>query len=289
MRRRHIFFAPVVLAILCLCIAPRATRAQGITPPLPKPVPFRWVTDNAGVIDPATKNRLEAILNNLKERANIEFAVVTVRTTGDQDIFDYTLALARGWGIGSKEGEQAGMILLVAVDDHKYFTQVSRHLEGDLPDSTLGQIQRERLVPQFKQGNYSQGISDTVETYIATLSQKRNFSIAGIDQSHAYREQTRHTDGNPPQSLSPSCCTGLIILFVIIFILSNRGRRGGGGGGSGCLNLLLLNALFNSGRGGSSGWSGGGFGGSSGGGGGGGFGGFGGGGDFGGGGSGGSW
>ena len=61
---------------------------------------------------------------------------------------------------------------------------------------------------------------------------------------------------------------------------------GRGGRGGGCLNLLFLGSLLNSGSRG--GWSGGSFGGSSGGGGGG-FGGFGGGGDFDGGGAGGSW
>src|SRR5438045_826982 len=127
----------------------------------------------------------------LKERANVEFVVVTVDTTGDQDIFEYSLAVARGWGIGSKGGEKAGFLLLVGIKDRKYFTQVSDHLEGDLNDGLVGQIQRERLVPQFKRGNYSQGIYDTIQAYIATLAQKRGFSIEGIDNTKAYGSATR--------------------------------------------------------------------------------------------------
>src|SRR5919202_5861218 len=150
-----------------------------------------FVNDYANVIDPATKARLETILTNLRDQHQIEFAVVTVPTTDDQDIFDYTLAVARGWGIGAKEGDQAGLLLLVAINDRKYFTQVSTHLEGDLPDGLTGQIQRERLVPPFKQGDYSKGISDTVETYIATLAEKRGFSVEGIDQRRAYRGRAR--------------------------------------------------------------------------------------------------
>ncbi|HYE66726.1 MAG TPA: TPM domain-containing protein, partial [Pyrinomonadaceae bacterium] len=241
-----------------------------------------FVNDYAGVIDPATKQRLETILTNLRERTRIEMAVVTVKTTGDQDIFDYSLAVARGWGIGSKDDDNPSLLLLVAIDDRKYFTQVSRDLEGDLPDGLVGQIQRERLVPPFKQGRYAQGISDTVETYIATLAEKRGFSIEGIDQRRAYRQREV-----PEINLPKQCCFLIIIVIIAIIILSNRGRGGGGG----CLNLLLLGSLLNSaGRGSrSSGWSGGGFGGSTGSGGFGGFGGFGGGGDFGGGGAGGSW
>ncbi|MFN2480843.1 MAG: YgcG family protein, partial [Pyrinomonadaceae bacterium] len=217
------------LLFLCgsLCVSAQTARS-------PLPTPTGYVNDYANVIDAATKERLETILTNLKQVADIEVAVVTVRTTGEQNIFDYSLAVARGWGIGSKEGEQNGLLLLVAIDDRKYQTQISTHLEGDLTDGQAGQIQRERLVPQFRQGNYSKGISDTVETYVATLAEKRGFSIEGIDQSRAYRARTGRTGGGKPSvgGISPSCCVMLIILFVILMIFSNRGgRRGGGGGG----------------------------------------------------------
>jgi uncharacterized protein len=282
----------------CLLLGSVSLRAQTTESPVPMPNPPTPVVDTANVIDDATEQRLNNILKNLSENktANVEMGVVTVKTTGERDIFDYSLAIMRGWGVGL--GEKGGLLLLVAVDDRKYFTQVSRHLEGDMPDGLVGQIQRERLVPQFKQGNYSQGISDTVEAYVATLAQKRNFSVEGIDQRRAYR------DAEPPQGrrasrgMFSSGTLIIIIVVVLFFLLSSRGGGGrgrGGCGGGGCLNLLLLNSIFNSGRGGwgSSGWGGGGFGGGSGWGGGGGgsdWGGFsGGGGDAGGGGSGGSW
>ena len=110
--------------------------------PVPLPVPFTPIVDNANVIDAQTRERLESIYRNLKERANIEYAVLTVPTTGEQDIFDFSLAVARGWGIGPKDGEKAGLLLVVAIQDRKYFTQVSHHLEGDLPDGLVGTIQR---------------------------------------------------------------------------------------------------------------------------------------------------
>jgi uncharacterized protein len=265
--------------------------AQTAQSPIPRPSPFPPVVDYAHVIDSETRQKLGSVYLNLKQRADIEFAVVTVDTTGDQDIFEYSLAVARGWGIGAKGGEKAGFLLLVAVKDRKYFTQVSDHLEGDLNDGLVGQIQRERLVPQFRKGNYGQGIYDTIQAYVATLAAKRGFSIEGIDQSYAYRETPQGSgSGSRTGAISSPCCTLLVILFVAILVLS-LSRRGGRGGGGGCLNMFLLGSLLNTGgrSGGwgssSSGWGGGGFGG-----GGGGFGGgFGGGGSFGGGGAGGSW
>ena len=269
--------------------------------PLPQPEGFyKYVTDNAGVIDATTKERLATVLNRLKERADIEFAVVTVPTTGDRDIFDYSLSLARGWGIGSKEGEKNALLLVVAVNDRKWQVQVSRHLEGDLPDTLAGSIARQRLVPPFRQGNFGQGINDFVQATVATLAEKRGFQLEGIDQSYAYREPVRRTPTTRSREASGiglgTCC---LIVVVIIFLLAmnrggggrgGRGGWGGGGGGGWLTSILVANAIGSAVRGGrhsSSGWGGGG--GSGWGGGGGGFGGFGGGGDFGGGGAGGSW
>jgi uncharacterized protein len=264
--------------------------AEQTNSPLPPPDPFRYVVDNAGVIDSATNQRMEKILRALKESGDIEFAVVTVKTTGDQDIFDYSLSLARGWGVGSSEGEKNGLLLLVAIDDHKYFIQVSRHLEGDLPDGLVGEAGR-RMRDPFRRGDYSNGLMTAVQTIVSTLEEKRGFRVGDVDKKYAYRPSTEPVR-DTGRSFSP-CVIFLVVIFVIIFVISSRRRGGRGGGGGGWLNWLLVGMILNSGsRGsgwggssGSSGWSGGGFGGS----GGGGFGGFGGGGDFGGGGAGGSW
>src|ERR1700680_858196 len=109
--RKSIRTVILSLALLGSLLAMRV-GAEPANSPLPPPNPFRYVVDNAGVIDSATNQRMEKILRALKESGDIEFAVVTVKTTGDQDIFDYSLAVARGWGIGSSEGEKNGLLLL---------------------------------------------------------------------------------------------------------------------------------------------------------------------------------
>lgn len=292
--------------VLAFAGAARGQNTRAYTEaPLPQPEGFyKYVNDNANVIDAGTKERLATILNRLKERADIEFAVVTVPTTSNEDIFEYSLALARGWGIGSKEGEKNGLLLVVAVNDRKWRVQVSRHLEGDMTDGLAGEIARQRLVPQFKQNNYSQGISDFVQAAIATLAEKRGFQLEGIDQSYAYRAPVRRTSPTRAREGSTigfgACCL-IIVVVIILLSLASKGRGGrggrggwGGGGGGGWLtSVLIANAIgsaIGGGRQSSSGWGGGGGSGwGGGGGGGGGFGGFGGGGDFGGGGAGGDW
>jgi len=252
----------------------------------PLPAPTGMVNDYANVLDAGTKQQLEQKLENFRDTTNpkVELAVAIVKTTGDRDIFDYSLAVARGWGIGSKEDNNPSALLFVAIDDRKYFTQVSRDLEGDLPDGAVGTIQRQYLVPEFKKGNYGKGISDTIDAYITTIRNKGNAPVAATTPT-----PTRSSSRSGGSVFGALCCMGLILLWIFIsFFRSNRGggsggRWGGGGGFGGALPWIVGGLISNIGSSSSSSGS------SWGGGGGGGFGGFGGGGDFGGGGSGGSW
>ncbi|HMF55243.1 MAG TPA: TPM domain-containing protein, partial [Pyrinomonadaceae bacterium] len=115
----------MVLACALLCCT--ASLAQTTQSPVPQPNPPTPVVDLANVIDDATEQRLNNVLMNLSEskQANVEMGVVTVSTTGGQPIEDYSLAIMRGWGIGARD--KGGVLLVVAVNDRKYFTQVSRH------------------------------------------------------------------------------------------------------------------------------------------------------------------
>ena len=284
--RPSAFLSLVFVAIAACCGSIIAQTTQS-----PLPAPTGYVNDYARVIDQQTRGRLETTLTNLDREQQIQFAVVTVDSTNGQEIFDYSLAVARGWGLGSKDTSKPSLLLLVAINDRKYFTQVSRHLEGDLPDGLVGQIQREQLVPAFRAGEYGQGLSDTINSYITELAAKRGFSTDKIFAPGVTAPRRKSTSGN---NVCISAFVVLAIAIFIFFVLSRIGRsggRGGFGGGSGWLGWMIASAIMNSGRGSqSSGWGGGGFGGFGGGSsGGGGFGGFGGSGDFGGGGSGGSW
>jgi uncharacterized protein len=284
-----------VLFAACLAALAQSTPFTINDSPLPPPTGF--VNDYAGVVDPATKQRLETLLKDFKESTDppVEIAVAVVKTTGDRQIFEYSLAVARGWKIGSKSDDNPGALLLVAIDDRKYFTQVSKDLEDELPDGVVGNLQRQFLVPEFKKGNYSKGIADTVEAYIATIRAKGSGTTAPPPVS----TQEPSSNGGEGSVFSTFCC-GLIILIIILIIItrSNRGGPskgdrdrwggggfgGGGGGGSALpwiIGSILAGSGSSSGSSSSSGW-----GDSSGSGG---FGGFGGGGNFGGGGAGGDW
>jgi uncharacterized protein len=304
---RAFMLAAAVAVILCAAALPSFAQVQ-------VPANTGYVNDNAGVIDASTKRALEDRLKALHDSsdAKIEIAILTVRTTGDTPIFDYSLAVAREWKIGSTEQDNPGVLLVVAVDDHKYFTQVSRDAEGDLPDGLVGQIQRQYLVPAFKQAQYGKGIQDTVEAYIARFGQMRNFDPKTLAKTEGKQPppligtQDRNSDGSIGTCAICGCIIGVIIIIFVISSLSGAAGaakrsswNGGGFGGaagkrkSGTASDIagsalpwviggIISSLGSGGSGGSSDSGGSSGGGSD-------WGGFGGGGDFGGGGAGGDW
>jgi uncharacterized protein len=288
--RKKFFQSTFRVVFFAVCLFWTGFLAFAQTTQSPLPPPQAPVNDYANVIDEPTEQRLNSRLKKLQAEQNIEMAVVTIKTTGGQDIFNYSLAVARGWGIGSKADNNPSLLLLVAIDDKKYFTQTSRDMEGYLPDGVVGQIQREKLVPPFKQGLYAKGINDTIETYIATLEEKK---------ARGDKPQAQSADEGIGVSGTVICCVIIVIIaiFIILIVISKRSAGGGrpnrnssgwGGGGFGGIPIPIpINT-------GGSDWSGSSDSGSSWGGGssdsgGSDWGGFGGGGDFGGGGAGGDW
>ena len=144
----------------------------------PLPAPTGFVNDFAKVFDAESKARLESALTELRDKAQIEFAVVTVETTGGQPIFDYSLAVARGWGIGPKDTSKGGgLLLMLAVKDRSWWLQVSRNLEKDLPNEVCKEL-GDRSKDLYRQGNYDEGLIRNVKAVIERLEGLKGFKLS---------------------------------------------------------------------------------------------------------------
>lgn len=146
----------------------------------PLPAPTGFVNDFAKVIGAETKAALEAKLARLKESERIELAVLTVETTGGQNASDYSLAVAKDWGIGPPKGEEGGgVLLMLAVKDRAWWIQVSRSLEADLPNETTVEIGRQ-MTPHLRQANFDAGVTAGVEGLVRRLAERRGFNAEEI-------------------------------------------------------------------------------------------------------------
>jgi uncharacterized protein len=273
--------APKAL-LLTLFALMAASLAHAQTPTQSKPQGY--VNDFANVLSQSARDQLTTLCTEVDQKAHAQIAVVTVPSTNGQPIQDYTFDLATKWGIGPKQSNR-GILILFAINDHKYWTQVGYGLEPILPDGKVGGFGRE-AVPILRQGNYDAAALLMTRRVADVIAQDAGVTLSGVPPM-----QRR---GQPQDRSLGGAGTFFLILFIVVIIYAMMKRGGGssGRGGSGS-NAWWIAPLIasNMGRGR---WGGGGFGGSGwggggdSGGGGGGFGGFGGG-DFGGGGAGGSW
>lgn len=241
--------------------------------------PTDYVSDFAHVLSPDAIARIDNLCSQLDHSAaNAQVAVVTVKNLDGDDAADWASRLEDKWHMG-KKGSDRGVLVLLAVDDHKYRIDVGYGLEPILPDGKVGDIGREMRV-ELRQNDYNDAILMAVSQIGEVIAEDAKVSL-NDNGAPLQQAAPRHVHRSSPFG-------GLILLiFLMIFF-----------GGSWIFRLLfgwgLLSSIFGGGRGwGGGGWGGGSWGsgggwGGGGGDGGGGFGGFGGG-SFGGGGAGGSW
>jgi uncharacterized protein len=225
--------------------------------------PQGYVNDFAHALDQSSAHALEAYCASVEQATGVQMAIVLVDSLEDEPVEDVTNRLFRQWGIG-KKGKDDGLLLLLAIKDHKQRAEVGYGLEGVIPDAYAGEVLR-GIRPILRQGNYGGALLAAVQQFGSRIAQDK-----GVTVNPAQVPATPDQRGSSSGGFFP-IVIGIIFLILIIKWLA----RGGGGGGGGFLAGVILGDMMGGRRGGG-GWDGGGgFGG--GGGGGGGFGGFGGG------------
>ncbi len=126
------------------------------------------VVDQAKILSPAEEDSIEVRLKAVEGQSTDQIVVVTVPSLEGYPIEDYSIGLARHWGIG-QAGKDNGVILLVAPRERKVRIEVGRGLEGVLPDAIAGLIIERRILPQFRKGSFAGGILNGVEDIKASL------------------------------------------------------------------------------------------------------------------------
>src|SRR3569833_3354762 len=130
---------------------------------LPKPTDY--VNDFAHVLTPDAVAKLDRVCSELDHsKANTQIAVVTVRNLDGEDAADWANQLEDKWHMG-KKGADRGVLVLLAVDDHKYRIDVGYGLEGILNDARVGDIGR-AMVPNLRVKDYDGAINGAVGLFV---------------------------------------------------------------------------------------------------------------------------
>jgi uncharacterized protein len=204
--------------LLVSVLASGRAAAQDI-PQLTQPV-----NDFANVVDAASAQRMAALIRSLQQASGDVVVVATVKTFAPAgDIREYAVKMFEngGRGIGQR-GKDNGLLILLAVDDRMVHVEVGYDLEEFITDGFAGQVSRQNMAPEFRNGNYGAGLVAGVSTIVGRIAERRNVTLQGVQAPQ--RRRTGSGSGG-----------GFILALFVIFMLLNAvaGRLRGGRRGFG--------------------------------------------------------
>ncbi|MGD0499164.1 MAG: TPM domain-containing protein [Bryobacteraceae bacterium] len=195
--------------------------------------PQGYVSDFAGVVDPASKTQLEEYCAIVEGSTGAQMALVTVASLEGEPIEDVANTIFRAWGVGRK-GTNEGILLLLAIGDRRSRLEVGYGLEPILPDGLDGSVLRE-MRPALRGQRYGEAVMAAAEAIGDAIARAKNVTL------------TAHLRRSVRPTVVDSIPWPLLIggVFLLLALLRGGGPRGYGGvGGGGFLPGLILGGLL---------------------------------------------
>ncbi len=134
-------------------------------------MPELWgqrVHDEAHVLQQSTVDQLERNLKTFEDSTSNQIAILIVQSLDGDVLEEYSLRVAEKWKLGQKEKDN-GVLLLIAVDDHKMRIEVGQGLEGVLTDALSNRIIRNEMAPEFRRSDYDAGVTAGIDSIIKAI------------------------------------------------------------------------------------------------------------------------
>lgn len=238
---------------ILLVLLPVSLFAQNAQDLLNAPAPQRLVSDYSDILSPKEEAYLENLLLDYADTTSTQIAVVTVETTGGDNINLITAEIAANWKIG-QQGRDNGCLILLASGDREISIQNGYGLEPYLTDFTSKQIIENDILPEFKAGSYFKGLVAGSNAIMQVLN-------------GTYEGKGGRSIGNRSRKKNFGKLLIIILVLIMHYILNSRGGGGSGGyrtgtfiGGTGTGYTMGRSGGFTS-NGSFGGFGGGGFGG----------------------------
>ncbi len=166
------------------------------------------IIDQANILSATEKQQLSQRILKLYEEGKGQIGVVIVPTTGQEDIFDYSMRVAEAWQLGSAKRDN-GLLMTIAINDRRIQILTGYGLEGVLPDIVAGRIIHDKITPYFKQGQYAQGIDSGLTEIERILNLDPEVAAQAADEIKERQEQAY-------QAQKASKATFSSVLFIIV-------------------------------------------------------------------------
>jgi uncharacterized protein len=136
-----------------------------------KAIPELWgqrIHDDACVLNQETVDQLEKQLSQYEDSTGNQIAVLIIQSLEGEVLEDYSLKVVEKWKMGTKANDN-GVLVLVAIDDHKMRIEVGLGLEGVLTDAICNRIIRNEMAPAFRRGDYDAGITAAIQSVVQAV------------------------------------------------------------------------------------------------------------------------
>lgn len=152
-----------------------------------------YVTDPEGYLNATQTAAINAMLGRLERTTLTQMAVVLLPSIGNQDPMQFAVDLGHTWQLGSKEGDN-GVMLLMVMDDHEVQLQVGYGLEGTITDAEASRIVNDIIIPAMREDNLYGALSGAIEEITALTSPedvRREMQAAKARQEAKERTELR--------------------------------------------------------------------------------------------------
>ena len=163
MRSQYLLW--MLLLGLTGALAP-SLQAQGV---LPVPALTGHVVDTTATLSSAEQRSLETLLSELEASRGSQVVILMVPTTLPEDVSSYANRVGNAWKIGRKASGD-GLLILVVKNERRVRLEVTKSLEGAIPDLAAQQIIDTAITPAFRQGLYAQGLHHAVQQISARIA-----------------------------------------------------------------------------------------------------------------------
>ncbi len=120
---------------------------------------YNHVSNPDGIIQPETVARINQMLQTVEDSLGIEVAVVAIRSIGEHDARMFATDLFQHWGLGKKDKDNGLLIQLVTDPPQRSVVfETGYGIEGILPDAICYRLQQRYMLPDFKTGDYNNGM-----------------------------------------------------------------------------------------------------------------------------------
>ena len=127
-----------------------------------------YINDYAGIIDDSDQQAMEEMGRELAQETGSQVVVVTLDSLDGQDAAMLATDIGNNAQVGSGKLDN-GVVILVSIDDKQRFMAVGSGLEGTITDIDAEHLQQDYLVPQFRNGDYSQGLYDLYGAVVRSI------------------------------------------------------------------------------------------------------------------------